>query len=102
MMGCGNRDIFEIVSKIVATNLQIDRDAIDEEFRFHYFIDTLADFRQKQAGSKDLLTYLEAANIYVELSETFQLHFFADFTDCTCITIADLVNLIESKLDSLV
>jgi hypothetical protein len=36
------------------------------------------------------------------LSEAFDLHFFADFTDCACITVADLVEMIQSKLDSLV
>ncbi len=97
-----NRDTFEIVRGIVASNLQIDPDAVDLEFEFHHFIDVIADHRQKQTGSEDLLDYLEAANIYIDLSETFQLHFFADFTDCACITIADLVSLIEAKLDSLV
>jgi hypothetical protein len=98
----GRQDTFDLVTKIVARNLEIDVDAIDREFRFHYFIDVLADIRRKKTGTEDLLDYIEAANIYVDLSETFQLHFFADFTDCTCITIDDLVDLIESKLDSLV
>jgi acyl carrier protein len=101
-MGRGRQDTFELVRKIVARNLEIDVDAIDEEFRFHHFIDILADIRRKKTGTEDLLDYIEAANIYVDLSESFQLHFFADFTDCTCITIDDLVDLIESKLDSLV
>jgi hypothetical protein len=101
-MGRGNQDTFEMVRKIVARNLEIDIEAIDEHFQFHNFIDTLANRRRKQSGCKDLLDYIEAANIYVDLSETFQLHFFTDFTDCTCITIADLVNVIQAKLDSLV
>jgi hypothetical protein len=83
-------------------SLEIDPDAIDLEFQFHHFIDRIADHRQKQSGAEDLLDYIEAANIYIDLSETFELHFFADFTDCACITIADLIYIIESKLDSLV
>ena len=98
-MGHGNQDTFEIVRKIVARNLEIDVDAIDREFQFHNFIDTLAAVRRKQSGCEDLLDYIEAANIYVDLSETFKLHFFTDFTDCTCITIADLVDIIQAKLD---
>jgi hypothetical protein len=94
-----NRDTFESVQGIIARNLEIDPDAIDLEFKFHNFIDRLAEHRQRLSGSEDLLDYIEAANIYIDLSETFELHFFADFTDCACITIADLVNLIQSKLD---
>jgi energy-converting hydrogenase A subunit M len=101
-MGHGNQDTFETVRKIVARNLEIDVEAIDAQFQFHNFIDVLANLRRKQSGCEDLLDYIEAANIYVDLSETFQLHFFTDFTDCTCITIADLVNIIQAKLDSLV
>jgi acyl carrier protein len=98
----GHQNIFEIVRTIIARNLEIDPEAIDLDFQFHHFIDLLASHRKRQSGSEDLLDYLEAANIYVDLSEAFDLHFFADFTDCTCITVADLVDLIRSKLDSLV
>jgi hypothetical protein len=97
-----NQDTFEIVQGIIARNLEIDPDAIDLEFKFHNFIDRMAEHRQKRSGSEDLLDYIEAANIYIDLSETFELHFFADFTDCACITIADLVSLIQAKLDNLV
>jgi acyl carrier protein len=95
-------DIFQIVRVIIARNLEIDPDAIDREFKFHHFIDMLAEHRQKRSGAEDLLDYLEAANIYIDLSEAFQLQFFADFTDCACITVEDLIQLIQSKLDSLV
>jgi acyl carrier protein len=98
----GHENIFEIVRLIIARNLEIDPDAIDLDFQFHHFSDLLASHRQRLSGSEDLLDYLETANIYVDLSEAFDLHFFADFTDCTCITVADLVDLIRSKLDSLV
>ncbi len=96
----GTLDIYQIVRVILARNLEIDPDAIDLEFKFHHFIDRLAEHRQNQTGYKDLIYYLEAANIYIDLSETFQLDFFADFTDLTCITVADLILLIQSKLDN--
>jgi hypothetical protein len=94
-------DIFRIVRVILARNLEIDPDAIDLEFKFHHFIDRLAELRQQQSGSKNLLYYLEAANIYIDLSEAFDLNFLADFTDSACITVADLILLIKSKLDNL-
>jgi hypothetical protein len=98
----GTLDIFKIVRVILARNLEIDPEAIDLEFKFHNFIDRLADVRQRQSGSTHLLYYIEAANIYIDLSEAFGLNFLADFTDSTCITVADLILLIKSKLDNLV
>jgi hypothetical protein len=98
----GTFDIFEIVRPILAKNLEIDPEAIDLEFKFHNFIDRLADRRQRQSGSKNLLYYLETANIYFDLSEEFELNFLADFTDNACITVADLILLIQSRLDKLV
>jgi hypothetical protein len=98
----GTFDIFEIVRPILAKNLEIDPEAIDLEFKFHNFIDRLADRRQRQSSSKNLLYYLEAANIYFDLSEEFELNFMADFTDNACITVADLILLIQSRLDKLV
>jgi hypothetical protein len=35
------------------------------------------------------------------LADAFELSFLADFTDSTCITVADLVVLIRSKLADL-
>jgi len=90
-------DIFEIVKPILARNLEIDPETIDLEFKFHHFIDRLAAQRQQQSGSKNLLYYLEAANIYFDLAEAFELNFLADFTDRACITVADLVVLIRSR-----
>jgi hypothetical protein len=95
-------DTFEVVRQIIAENLEIDPEAIDLDFRFHHFLDMLACHREKQNSADYFLYYMEAANIYVQLSEAFEIHFFAEFTDCACITIADLVCLIQSKLDSLV
>jgi hypothetical protein len=100
-MRYGTIDIFQIVKVILARNLEIDPDAIDLEFKFHNFIDRLAEYRQRQSGSKNLLYYLEAANIYFDLSEAFELNFLADFTDSACITVADLIILIRSRLDRL-
>lgn len=100
-MRYGTLDIFQIVRIILARNLEIDPDAIDLDFKFHNFIDRLAEYRQRQSGSKNLLYYLEAANIYFDLAEAFELNFLADFTDSACITVADLILLIRSKLDRL-
>lgn len=97
-----SQSIFEIVRIIVARNLEIDPEAIELDFQFHRFIDMLASHRQRQSGSEDLLDYLEAANIYIDLSEAFELQFFADFTDSSCITISNLVEIIQVRLDSLV
>ncbi len=96
-MQSGTLDIFEIVRPILARNLEIDPDAIDLDFKFHNFIDRLAAQRQQQSGSKSLLYYLEAANIYFDLADAFELNFLADFTDSACITVADLVLLIRSR-----
>lgn len=90
-------DIFEIVKPILAINLEIDPEAIDLEFKFNNFIDRLAAQRQQQSGSKNLLYYLEAANIYFDLADAFDLNFLADFTDSACVTVADLVVLIRSR-----
>ena len=100
-MRYGTLDIFQIVRVILARNLEIDPDAIHLDFKFHNFIDRLAERRQRLSGSKHLLSYLEAANIYFDLSEAFELNFLADFTDSACITVADLIILIRSRLDRL-
>jgi hypothetical protein len=94
-------DIFPTVRTVLARNLEIDPDAIDLEFQFHDFIDRLAERREHRAGSKHLLHYIEAANIYIDLSEAFEINFMADFTGKNCITVADLILLIRSKLDGL-
>jgi hypothetical protein len=61
-----NQNTFEIIQDIIARNLEIDREAIDLEFKFHYFIDRMAEHRQKLSGAEDLLDYIEAANIYID------------------------------------
>jgi acyl carrier protein len=96
----GTLDIFQTVRVIIARNLEIDPDAIYLEFQFQDFIDRLAQARQQKSGSKELLDYLEAANIYIDICEEFELNFLLDFTDKSCKTVADLILLIKSKLDS--
>jgi acyl carrier protein len=96
----GTLDIFQTVRVIIARNLEIDPDALYLEFQFQDFIDRLAQARQQKSGSKELLDYLEAANIYIDLCEEFELNFLLDFTGNSCKTVADLILLIKSKLDS--
>jgi hypothetical protein len=95
----GTSDIFQIVKIILARNLEIDIETIDLDFKFHAFIDRLAAYRQEKSGSKDLLSYIEAANIYIDLSEEFELQFLVDFTSAACITVSDLILVIKSKLE---
>jgi hypothetical protein len=95
----GTSEIFQIVRVILARNLEIDPESIELDFQFNYFIDRLAAHRQKTAGSKDLLSYVEAANIYIDLAETFELQFLTDFTSKACVTVADLILIIKSKLE---
>lgn len=96
----GTLDIFQIVRLILARNLEIDPDAIYLEFQFQTFIDRLAQVRQEKSGSRELLDYLEAVNIYTDLAEAFELNFITDFADSNCVTVADLILTIKSKLDS--
>ncbi len=98
-MQLGTLDIFEIVQVILARNLEIDPEIIDLDFKFHNFIDRLAAHRQSQAGTTDFLSYLEAANIYIDLAEKFELQFLTDFTSSACITVADLILIIKAKLE---
>jgi acyl carrier protein len=95
----GTSEIFQIVRVILARNLEIDPESIELDFQFNYFIDRLAAHRREQTGSRDLLSYLEAANIYIDLTEAFELQFLADFTSKTCVTVADLIVIIKSKLE---
>ena len=92
-------EIFQIVRVILARNLEIDLETIDLEFKFNHFIDRLAVYRQEKSGNRDFLSYLEAANIYIDLSEEFELQFLTDFTAPDCVTVADLILLIQSKLE---
>ena len=92
-------DIFQIVRVVLARNLEIDPDIIDLDFKFNHFIDRLAAHRQARSGAKDLLSYLEAANIYIDLSEAFELQFLTDFTGKACVTVADLIVIIKAKLE---
>jgi hypothetical protein len=95
----GTSDIFETVRVILARNLEIDPETIDLDFKFHSFIDRLAAYRQEKSGAKDLLSYIEAANIYIDLAETFELQFLTDFTGSACVNVADLILIIKSRLE---
>jgi hypothetical protein len=92
-------EIFEIVQVILARNLEIDPEIIDLDFKFHSFIDRLAAHRKARSGATDFFTYLEAANIYIDLVEKFEFQFLTDFTSSACITVADLMLIIKSKLE---
>lgn len=95
----GTSEIFEIVRVILARNLEIDVEMVDLDFKFNHFIDRLAAYRQEKSGNQDLFSYLEAANIYIDLSEEFGLQFLTDFTAPACVNVADLILLIQSKLE---
>lgn len=99
IMQRGTSEIFEIVRVILARNLEIDPDSIELDFQFNHFIDRLAAHRQEKTGARDLFSYLEAANIYIDLTEAFELQFLADFTSKTCVTVADLILIIKSRLE---
>jgi glutaredoxin 2 len=98
-MQLGTLEIFEIVQVILARNLEIDPEIIDLDFKFHSFIDRLAAHRQQKSGATEFFTYLEAANIYIDLAEQFELQFLTDFTSSACITVADLILIIKAKLE---
>jgi hypothetical protein len=51
----------------------------------------LAAYRQEKSGNQDFFSYLEAANIYIDLAEEFELQFLTDFTAPACVTVADLI-----------
>jgi hypothetical protein len=92
-------EIFQIVRVIIARNLEIDVETIDLDFKFNHFIDRLAAYRQKKSDNRDLFSYLEAANIYIDLAEEFDLQFLMDFTAPACSTVLDLILVIQSKLE---
>jgi hypothetical protein len=92
-------DTFTIVRQTVASHLGIEPEIVDRSFRFHHFIDVLAAIRQKKANAKSSSDYIEAVNIYIDLSEKLDVDFFTEFTGNDCLTIGDLVDSIQAKLD---
>jgi acyl carrier protein len=91
-------DIFSIVRSIIAIDLEIDSELVDRNFRFHHFIDRLATIRQSISNNKTSTDYIEAVNIYIDLSEKFEIELFTEFTSSECVTVGDLVDAIEQKL----
>jgi acyl carrier protein len=94
--------IYHKVKKIIADNLHIQEDSIYAGFQFNKFIDNLATYRIQRSGNPHLLYYLEAVNIYFDLSEEFKMEFPISLMDKNSMTVAELVVHIESRLNSLV
>jgi hypothetical protein len=95
------QQIFDIVRINVSANLNIDPDVVDLDFRFQYLIDRMAMRRQSLSGDRSSSDYIEAACIYMDLTERFNIHFFTEYTDKNCITVGDLVSAIAAKLNHL-
>ena len=99
-MSFTSQQIFDIVRNNVSTHLSINPDVVDLDFRFQYFIDRMAIRRQSLSGDRSSSDYIEAASIYMDLTEQFDVHFFTEYTDKNCITVGDLVTAIASKLNN--
>jgi hypothetical protein len=93
-------EIFNVVRDSIAAHLDIDPEAIDRDFRFHYFVDRMAAARQNISGSKSSSDYVEAAGVYMDLTEYFQVQFFTEYTGRDCLTVGDIVDAIAAKLRS--
>jgi hypothetical protein len=90
--------IYIKVQGIIADNLRIHKDSVYEGFQFNRFIDELATYRIKKSGNHHLLYYLEAVNIYFDLSEEFKMEFPISLMDRNSMTVSELVTHIENKL----
>jgi hypothetical protein len=88
--------IYAKVKGIIADNLHINEDAVHEGFRFNRFIDNLASYRIQKSGNHHLLYYLEAVNIYFDLSEEFKIEFPISLMDKNTMTVQELVQYIQS------
>jgi hypothetical protein len=91
-----NDTIYNKVQGIIADNLHVHQDAVHGTFQFNRFIDNLATYRIQKAGSHHLLYYLEAVNIYFDLSEEFKIEFPISLMDQNTMTVNDLVQYIEA------
>jgi hypothetical protein len=89
--------IYAKVKGIIADNLHINEDAVYEGFRFNKFIDNLATYRIQKAGNHHLLYYLEAVNIYFDLSEEFKVEFPISLMDQNDMTVQELVEYIQDR-----
>ncbi len=90
--------IYIKVQEIIADNLHIHKDSVYEGFQFNRFIDELATYRIRRAGNHHLFYYLEAVNIYFDLSEEFKMEFPISLMDRNSMTVSDLVTHIANKL----
>jgi hypothetical protein len=89
--------IYAKVKGIIADNLHINEDAVHERFQFNKFIDNLATYRIQKAGNHHLLYYLEAVNIYFDLSEEFKVEFPISLMDQNDMTVQELVEYILDR-----
>jgi hypothetical protein len=89
--------IYLKVSNIVADNLHINRDSVYGGFQFNRFIENLASYRIQKAGNHHLLYYLEAVNIYFDLSEEFKIEFPIALMEKNSMTVDELVKYIEEQ-----
>jgi hypothetical protein len=90
-------DIYVKVRDIVADNLHIHRDSVYGGFQFNRFIENLASYRIQKSGNHHLLYYLEAVNIYFDLSEEFKIEFPIALMEKNSMTVDDLVKYIEEQ-----
>ncbi len=90
--------IYLKVTKIIADNLHIHTDSVYEGFQFNKFIDQLATYRIQKSGNHHLLYYLEAVNIYFDLSEEFKIEFPISLMNKNSMTVSELVTHIETRL----
>jgi hypothetical protein len=86
--------IYIKVRDIVADNLHINRDSVYEGFQFNRFIENLASYRIQRSGNHHLLYYLEAVNIYFDLSEEFKIEFPIALMERNSMTVGELVEYI--------
>jgi hypothetical protein len=89
--------VYTKVCDIVADNLHISRDSVYAGFQFNRFIENLASYRIQKSGNPHLLYYLEAVNIYFDLSEEFKIEFPIDLMEQNSMTISDLVQYIAEN-----
>jgi hypothetical protein len=89
--------IYIKVQDIVADNLHINRDSVYGGFQFNRFIENLASYRIQKSGNHHLLYYLEAVNIYFDLSEEFKIEFPIALMEQNSMTVDDLVKYIEEN-----
>jgi hypothetical protein len=94
--------VYGKVCNIIADNLHINRDSVYAGFQFNRFIENLASYRIQKSGNPHLLYYLEAVNIYFDLSEEFKIEFPIDLMEKKSMTIEGLVEYIQDNCDTII